>query len=287
MRTENHAQDNTKAMRTGLITLGVLFLIALALMFIFLFRGGRLKRERQSLSHDRQILLDENLKVVEQRDLSRQEAAELRAQMEQAQSNYETELQNREAQIARLRARTHDIAELRQQIDEYEQLQRDYEELNNQHAQLLRDHEQLEAQSTELSGEYRQVRQLINEARPLRVHNINTLTRWDRWLWADRYNVSRARRVDETQINFEISGSPFTDSGNRNVYVNMLDPEGNIMYSNGEDHHYTQMTEVEFTGDPIPVEFAIDHPERLDPGIYEIQVYIDDRLARTEKLEYH
>jgi hypothetical protein len=286
MRTENHAQENTRAMRTGLITLGVLFLIALALMFVFLFRGGRLNRERQSLSHDRQVLLDENLKVEGQRDQSRQEAAELQADMEQMESNYQAELQNREAQIARLRARSQDVAVLQQQIEEYEQMQREYEDLRNLHAQLQRDHEQLQDKSTKMSGEFREVRQLINEARPLRVHNINTLTRWDRWLWADRYNVSRARRVNETQINFEISGSPFTDTGTRNVYVNMLNPEGNIMYSNGEDRQYTQMTEIEFDGDPIPVEFGIDHPERLDPGIYEIQVYIDDRLARSEKLEY-
>jgi hypothetical protein len=40
----------------------------------------------------------------------------------------------------------------------------------------------------------------ISAARPLRAYNINTLTKWDRWLCADRYNVDRAAVLTKPRL---------------------------------------------------------------------------------------
>ena len=294
METTDQNQSG-KNMRIGLFILGILLLLALIFLIIFAIRAGRLSDENESLQSDKQILMDEYQRMKTERDASREETADFEAEVERLQLAHEEEIRSRDARISGLRARATEVTQLRQQIDEFKLMQADYERLQEQHAGLVAEHEVLNDQFNVLSEQFTMLQDSVDVSRGLHVYNISTLTKWDRWLWADRYNVSRARRVDQTFVNFEIGGTPFTRTGERTVYLNMLDPLGIIMYpgaetfqitATGEELPFTKMKEINFTGEFVPVNFTIDHPERLDPGTYNIRVYIDGEFLRSKEIVF-
>jgi hypothetical protein len=211
------------------------------------------------------------------------------------QISHEEEIRSRDARISGLSARAAEVTRLRQQIDEFKLMQTDYEMLQEQHTGLVAEHEVLNDQFNVLSDQFTMLQDSVNVSRGLHVYNISPLTKWERWLWADRYNVSRARRVDETYVSFEVGGTPFTRPGNRTIYLNMLDPQGIIMYpgaetfritATGEEVPFTLKKDVNYTGEYIPVNFSINHPERLAPGTYSIRVYIDGEFLRSKEIVF-
>jgi hypothetical protein len=208
-------------------------------------------------------------------------------------SDFEEELRSRNAQISGLRARAHEVIELRKQVEEFKLMQADFERLQEVHDSLLLNYEELDGQYKVLTDQMQALQDSVDAVRALSAYNIYPLTKWERWLWADRYNVSQARRVDQTDITFEIAGTPFAVTGERTVYLTMLNPEGQVMYPSaetfmrtdtGEAIPYTQKQEIDFSGENVPVRFKVEHPENLDPGTYRIEVYVDGNLIRTKEI---
>lgn len=292
METLNQNKSN-KPLRTGLIVLAVLLLLSLIFMIIFLVRSGRLGTEKESLESDKQILMEEYQNMKTQRDESKEETADIKSQMERMRSDFEVELRSRNAQISGLRARAHEVIELRKQVEEFKLMQADFERLQDVHDSLLLNYEELDGQYKVLIDQMQALQDSVNTVRGLSAYNIYPLNKWERWLWADRYNVSQARRVDQTDITFEIAGTPFAITGDRTVYLTMLNPEGQVMYPSaetfirtdtGEAIPYTQKQEIDFSGENVPVRFKVEHPENLDPGTYRIEVYVDGSLIRTKEI---
>lgn len=295
METQGRYEKQNTAMKTALIILGILLLLAIAGMTIFIVKEGRVSDKNISLENDKQILMDEYQRMKTERDNSRQQTAEVKADFEKLQSDFEQQISSRDAQISGLRARATEVVRLQKEIEEFKLMQTEYENLQNQHSALLLSKESLEAQFGLLTDRFETLQDSVDTSRGLHAYNINVLTKWDRWLWADRYNVSRARRVDQTNISMELAGTPFTLPGNRTVYMNMISPVGEVMYpstetfeilNTGEQTHFTQMKEINFTGETIPLNFTVNHPEKLDAGIYLIRIYADGKLLRTKQIEF-
>ncbi|TVQ15234.1 MAG: hypothetical protein EA361_06210 [Bacteroidetes bacterium] len=280
-------------MRTISIVLGVLLLLVLAGMIFYILRSGRLAEDKTMLQTENQAMQSNYQQVTAEKEQVEQDLADARAEMTRMQTQYEEQLRNRDLQVSGLRARTSEIVVLQSRIEELEQMLADYENLQELYTDLLVQNEDLQGQLTVITDRFQVLQDSVAGSHGLRVFNIRALTKWDRWLWADRYNVSLARRVDETIVTFEIGGDIFTIPGNRTIYFNMVNPLGNIMYPSaetfevietGESIPYTQMQEVNYTGEPISMEFTVQHPERLNPGTYRIMVYIDGELKRTREI---
>ena len=210
-------------------------------------------------------------------------------------ADYSEQLQNRDAQISTLRSRTHQAEQMRKKIEEYKIMEGEFKELQEQYTALLSDQENLENEIEKINGELKVLRDSILISSRLNAYNISPLTKWERWLFADRYYVFRARRVNETAISFEIAGNDFTMPGNRMLYLNMLDPNGSVMYASserftiketGEESPYTQKKKINYSGDNLPMNFIVSHPDRLEPGTYRIKVYIDGELIRTGEIRF-
>ncbi len=288
-------RPTNETMRTISIVLGVLLLLVLAGMIFYILKSGRLADEKSTLQTENQTIQNNYQQVTAEKEQVEQELADAREEMNQMQTRYEEQLRNRDMQVSGLRARTNEILVLQNRIEELEQMQAEYENLQQLHTDLLVQHEELEGQIEIITERFQVLQDSVAASRGLRVYNIRALTRWDRWLWADRYNVSLAKRVDETVVTFEMGGDLFTIPGNRTVYLNLEDPLGIVMYPSVETFEisesselvpYTQMQEVNYKGEPIAMEFTIEHPERLEPGTYNIRVYIDGELKRTREIVF-
>lgn len=194
------------------------------------------------------------------------------------------ELRIKDGQIYSLKKGAKKVVELEKEVSELRKVEALHERLQNRYDKLLAETLRKKDEIKELSEKLNNLQDSVNNARYLYAYNITPLTKWNRWLCADRYNVSVARRVNETYVTFEIAGTPFTKQGIKTVYMNMIDPAGNLLNPLGEDFKYTQMQQINYTGNYIPLNFIVEHPQKLMPGTYTIQIFIDKELVRESSI---
>lgn len=277
--------------RTALYVVSGLLVLAIIGVVILWVRNSRLAEQRD------QALAQAGTTVtqLEQRDRDaqelqstiqqlRSERAELETQLNEEIQQREQRLQQSQRRVAGMQGNLEDLREQNQDLqDQLLTMESNYqsalEELEQARGQL---------QTQETIGVA--VSDSIAMARPLQVYNIFPLNKWNRWIFSDQYHVERARRVDETHIFFEVAGTVFSPQGEREVHFVMRDPYGEVINREGQEFDnqeigapeaYTRQTTVNFTTEPIPVSFIIEHQERLEPGVYQLEVFIDGRLART------
>lgn len=297
METQDN-NDNQRRMKNqtiGLIVLAAVLFVALMAIIVFWVRMGRLDKEHQTVQIERTSLIEEQHRQTTELQRKDSLIAQLQIDIEGLTAENEEHLRAMNAQAAGIRRRSTENQALIQQLDSFKLMEKEYEKMQAQYAHLLGEYENLDLSYDKLESRLNALRDSVESSKGLKALNINTLSKWERWLWADRYNVSQARRIDETRINFELWGSPFTPHGERTVYISMIDPDGDVMYpapadadayDTGDGTPFTQKQEVNFIGDPVPVAFTIKHPERLAPGIYMVRLYVDAEPVGSEQLVF-
>lgn len=290
---QNQQNSKNSIMKKWMIALGILLLLALAFMVVFIIRGGRLNSEKQNLQDEKAVLTEQNQELLAEKNTYEEEVLVLEEEIDTLQARFERQLAKKDARISSLRTQSRVMDQLRSRIAEYKEMEEEFEDLKKQHSLLQADADSLRVSLESLSAEMELLKDSIDDSRGLKAYNITPLTKWERWLWADRYNISRARRVDETTITFEIGAAPFTESGSRMVYLRMLNPGGSVMYPSedtflndetGTQTPFTKAKEIEFTGKDLPMSFKVEHDNGLEPGNYEIEVYIDGKLAKNGQM---
>ncbi len=290
-----------KNLQIGLIVVAAVLLLSIIGNIIYMTRAGRLADEKEQIVGENEVLqtektvLNEAIEVKDGIIEERNEKLELLAEEHEA---LEALIAEKDARIAQLHRRASASADDLEEQKELNKELNDKKEAFEQQIEELTDAlYALEQEMDALAAAYERLEAKGEEAARMNAYNINVLTKWDRWLCADRYNVSRARRVDETLIGFEVDGSVFTDAGSKTIHMLMYDPHDNLMYPSDETFQaldgevgevlrseaaYTEMREIEYAHEPVMLEFTILHKDRLQQGIYRVEVYIDGRLTRTK-----
>jgi hypothetical protein len=284
----NKPARKSNIMMTAVVILGVLLLTSLVAMLLFINKSTKLENEKVVLSDNLVMVEGQLADQIQENNINRNEIAFLQDSIASITTSHEKALAAKDSRIFVLRKQGNKrIAELEKELetlkaveDEYEKLQMRYDKLL---AETLRKRDEIRVLNQRLSD----LQDTVDMSKRLAVYNISTLTKWDRWLFADRYNVETARRVNEIYVNFEIDGSLFVNHGKRNVYLNLLDPQGNLLYPQGDDFQYTMMQEIYYSGDYIPMEFIISNSEKLRPGTYTFQVYIGGELVRETCVDFN
>jgi flagellar basal body-associated protein FliL len=291
---QNPGNKRNKNLQTGLIVMAVLLLLSLLFMTVFIIRDSRTNKEKELLEADRLTLLDNYEQLQTEKSESDLQASSLEQQLNELKTNTEEQLQAKDMQIAALRRLGREANELQKELDAYKEMEVDFEKVKKQYAQLLLEYEDLDLKHNNLVKEHALMADSINQSRGLQVYHIRPLTHWERWLWADRYHVDKARRVDQTHLSFEIAGNLFTKEGSHTVYLVMLDPEGAVVApapepfietQSGQEKFFTEKQVIDYQGVNLLMQFAITHPDGLNPGTYTYQVYIDGDMVRTSQLQ--
>jgi cell division protein FtsB len=290
---QNQQNSKNSTVKKWMLALGILLLLALIFLIVLIFRGGRLNSENQNLQNEKTVLTEKNQQLLDEKNTYQKEVSVLEVEIDTLKTRFERQLAQKEARLSSLRNQSYNLAQLRSRIAEYKKMEGEFEDLKNQHSMLQADEDSLKNQIESLLAKVESLKDTIDGSRGLRAYNIYPLTKWDRWLWADRYNISRARRVDETTITFAIAGTLFTENGNRMVYLRLIDPAGSLLYPSedsfetdetGTQKFYTKAKEIEFTGEDLPMTFNVEHEDDLEPGKYEIEIYIDGKLTKSGQM---
>ena len=281
-------------LKTVLIIVAVVLVLSIIGNIIYMSRSSRLSDEKAALTELKEGLEVEN-EVLEEANAVKDEIIEEKdARIEEIEHAHDSIVSVRNARIATLSRRVSATAEeLEEQRELNQELAAANEELEGEkealHDQLARMQNEMDA----LAETHQRLRGQAEEAKAMNIYSINVLTMWDRWLFADRYNVSRASRVDYTTIRFETDGTIFTEAGPKVIHMRMLNPAGNLMYASadeftatetGEAMSYTTMEEVHYDHQPVEVQFTLMHEERLSAGTYTMEFYVDGELRRTKEM---
>ncbi|MFP4064482.1 MAG: hypothetical protein ACLFN2_00470 [Bacteroidales bacterium] len=287
-------ENQMNTLKTVLIIVAAVLVLSLVGNFIYISKSGRLSDEKAELTEIKEELEVEN-EVLEEANVVKdgiiEEKDTLIEEMEHA---HDSIVSARDSRIAALSRRVSTTAEeLEEQVELNNQLTAANEGLEGENEALRDQLAQMQDEMNALAETHQRLRGQAEEAKAMNIYSINVLTMWDRWLFADRYNVSRASRVDYTTIRFETDGTIFTEAGPKVIHMRMLNPEGDLMYASadeftetdsGEAMSYTTMEEINYDHQPVEVQFTLVHEERLQPGNYTMEFYVDGELRRTREM---
>ncbi len=281
-------------LKTVLIVVVVVLVLSIIGNIIYMNRSSRLSDEKVALTELKESLEVENEVLEEANAVKDGIIEEKDALIEEIEHAHDSIVSARNARIATLSRRVSATAEeLEEQRELNHQLAAANEGLEGEKEALRDQLAQLQDEMETLAEAHQRLQGRAEEAETMNIYSINVLTMWDRWLFSDRYNVSRANRVDHTFISFETGGTIFTEAGPKVIYMRMLNPAGNLMYASaeeftatetGEEMSFTKMQEINYDHHPVEVQFTLVHEDRLSTGTYTIEFYVDGELKRTKEM---
>ena len=220
-----------------------------------------------------------NIKLSEEmqkeQDLARAKIAELRAALKKGQLN-QGQLAKAQEDIKQLRyfvtKYTADIAELKK---ENEALTTERNTLRTTVDSVITKATDLEKANEELNTKVKAAAALKTGAvsiTPLRVRNSGKET-----------DVTKASTAKKLRVNFSIVNNSIAEKGMHDIYMRIIDPNGNLLISdNGsmfiaddEELQYTYKTAVEFSNDGKVYTIDWTNPSEFQKGTYTVVLYAD------------
>ncbi|PRD46781.1 hypothetical protein C5745_14150 [Sphingobacterium haloxyli] len=234
----------------------------------------RIEAELDNLVSAKIVGVDSAMQASEAR--ARGAISELRAKLEnQTISEEDMLLATRE--VARLKG---DVSGLRLALNELEVRN---EILQKENQTLSKQVSTTDKKVTALSQENTELKDQVHIASALKVSNIQvngiSVSKKEKI-----ETESRARRVDRLQVLFSIAENTLTKKGNKEVFVRVIDPSGNLFgdannmfYVHGEKLQYTFKETIDFTNNGEEYQFLWPQ-DKFKKGAYTVLLYNDNAV---------
>lgn len=165
-------------------------------------------------------------------------------------------------------------------------------DLRLQNELLKRENELLNSKVEEKNTEVKALKednidlnQKVSTASSVKVSNIavNGVEKNRRGLYE---NETRAKRVDELQIRFNIADNVLAPTGKKEVYIRIIDPQGNLIADSsnlfyaqgGTKLQYTFKETISFTNKGEEYEFYWKDNNKFKKGAYTVLLYADESI---------
>ncbi|ERJ58653.1 hypothetical protein [Sphingobacterium paucimobilis] len=96
---------------------------------------------------------------------------------------------------------------------------------------------------------------------------------------------TKAKRVDDLQIKFSIADNPLAKEGSKEIFVRIIDPQGNLIAKagdvfsvHGDKLQYTFKEAISFTNRGEEYQFLWRDTNRFKKGAYTVLLYADDAI---------
>lgn len=207
---------------------------------------------------------------------ARSAISELRVKLEN-QTISEEDMLVATTEVARLKV---GVSELRLTLNE---LKARNEILQQENQTLTRQVSTTGKKMNALSEENTVLKDKVNVASALKVSNIqvNGISVSKR---GKIETESRSRRVDQLQVLFSVADNTLTLQGNKEVFVRIIDPSGNLFgdannmfYVHGEKLQYTFKETISFTNNGEEYQFLWSQ-NKFEKGAYTVLLYNDNAI---------
>ncbi|SFB91034.1 hypothetical protein SAMN05421747_10246 [Parapedobacter composti] len=236
----------------------------------------RIEAELDRLT-DENVELNASLQAA--RDSVRSTIAALRTQL--AQNN----LTREQLTDARL-----EIGKLKAQVSEYVS---EVEDLRRQNARLISERNDLRREVSSSTNRVTQLEEentdLVDKVKRAAALKVSALAiNGVRERSKERESMeTRARRVDKLTIDFTIADNPLAAKGMHDVYLRVIDPNGNLRTQTGNELfeleggnqiQYTYKTAIEFENDGASYTIEWKDPKGFQKGTYTVLLYADNAV---------
>lgn len=228
----------------------------------------------------------DNLIVLKGEDLNAElEGSELRAReiigdlrkKLDAQTITDDDITNAKREVGRLKG---DVSDLRLSLNE---LKTKNELLVKENAHLSQKVNATDKQVSSLSEENNVLKDKVTTAAALKVSNIQVIG-----VAVSKKNIAetetKARRVDKLQVLFSIADNPLARKGDKEIFVRVIDPAGNlfgdagnIFFVHGEKLQYTVKQPINFSNNGEEYQFFWQ-TDKFKKGAYTVLLYADNAI---------
>lgn len=291
---EKRLERQLKSQQSTTIVIAVLLLLSI-LGNVFLFvRSSSVNNEKEELTRERDQLVTENQVAEESNAQLQADIQKLNEQVNairESAAALEAEILTRDRRIAQFRRQVAEIEELRMRVAELEKLEEEFKKLEVERQGLMADLHKLSEQLSALEKQHRELESKVEQATYLKAYNICVHNHRDRLLGRP-VTMEKATRVNRTTVSFEINGNIFVENGSKNLHLVMIDSDGNVIKPSAEtftvaetgaSSRYTEYTSIQYNQRSVPLNFTLRHDEKLDPGTYSMEVYIDGVKAGAKE----
>jgi hypothetical protein len=294
---EKRLEQQLKSQQTTSIVIGVVLLLSILGNILLFLRTSSLNTENEELIREKNMLISERQEIEEANVQLESEIENLNeqiAQIREGAETLETQVATRDSRIAVLRRQISEAEQAGEmQAAELEAAGEEIKKLENERQELLVELELINERLSGLRSQHDALTRQIEQVSYVTVYNIAVNHLRDRWLGRP-VTMEVARRVNRTEVSFEVDGNVFVEPGLINVHLLMVDANGDIV-SPSEDTFtradtqesvpYTKFAEIEYNHQPVPVNFTILHDERLESGNFRMEVYLNGELRGETQFE--
>ena len=221
---------------------------------------------------------------------------ELSASLESARDSVRTTISSLRAELAKSNLTREQLGKAQQEINQLKEQVAGYvnevEQLRSSNAQLASERDQLREEVSlssdrvaELEAQQTDLVDMVRVASAIKVSNISV--NGVRQRGSSRESVeTRARRVDRLRVDFTIADNPLAEIGSHDIYMRVIDPNGNLQTTDGyglfevdgKQMQYTYKTTIAFQNDgaAYTLDWAADRG--FQKGTYTILLYADSAV---------
>ncbi|MBW6497419.1 MAG: hypothetical protein K0B09_03440 [Bacteroidales bacterium] len=285
-----------------LSVIAVVLAIAVALVLREVFQARELALSTAIERNECQERADQLLKQLNELESAYESLSRENSDLQSLSNQQQIEINRMRAQIRSV-AGSQRIDEVRARI---EQLEEELAEYQSQAKALLEEKNQLtsenervkntlaftEEQVVELEVKNQGLTTQIQEASVLNIMNIEVIT--TRSARRGERETERARRVERIQVCFTILENILANPGNRNFYLRITGPNGQLLNGGlnqtfellGNQVSYTATRAFEYNKQQQVACITYNPPDDLlDKGIYRVAIYAEGREVGTQLFE--
>lgn len=261
---------------------------------------------RQSLkevSTERSIVTELNLELEKELDSILAEYTRVKQGYDSVLTKQDSIIQANAEEIRRLIAQQTDYRRIRRDLEALQRITQNYvREMDSLYTvnKVLRDEnivmqqeiQRFTRQTTELAQTKEELEGKVEVAAALRAFQINATPIRIRGRGREE-ETDRARRTDQIKVCFTVAANPVASTGNKNAYVRIADPAGNILRVSDDERYsfifgadtlqFTMRDQFNYLN--MDTEVCMDWygTEEYDEGMYLVSIFTDEyRLGETQ-----
>lgn len=249
--------------------------------------SGYIDGATQDLKQDFQNMLDTYDKLIEKD-----------ASMEDSLNIQKAKIEDLMQELSDTRRRSYrEINKLKDENSTLRDIMKEYlyriDSLNTLNVDLTNRLDKTSAELSETQGERDKLRQqqeqseelLVKGAR-LNAFNFNSVGLRYR-INGNTHDVNRARRVDVLSSTFSIGANTIAKKGNKMIYMQIIDPNGKVIYRSpsnvinvaGSEIIFTSSREINYQGQQIDVNIVYNlQGDEIDSGNYTVKIFADGAM---------
>jgi FtsZ-binding cell division protein ZapB len=299
-------RENKPSKEKKMLVFVVILVLANLITFFFFMRNNakmeQLQVEREMLLTEQNTLRADLEKALGDFDLMQTDNAELQAKIAEQKAQIEKQLK----ELARSQQDLKFLKSLKDKVKAYDQIILDYrseiealrlenERLNADNKNLSEQNEVLKEEGETLKKDRDSLKKRVDAGSTLQAYDFNITGLRVKEGSSKQSPTNKAPKVNAVKACFVIAENKIAEAGERDVFMRLLDPSGNVLNPSagnpekfqtqqGSSVNYTEKRRVEYRNQILDVCVFWSPYEPMTKGTYVVEIWAEGKLIGKDAL---